>query len=266
MGIISTALNMVNADMDRNHQKGFWYEQQEYNTPKNQVERLREAGINPQLAVGNIQSGQGASIAPSHPNVAAGVTDSILQLINNKKQQNIMEAEAREKNSNAFLQEIDGFTRFAKNIQDIKESMSRANKNKADEMATDLLSTSQDMLNRAMVAEIASRNEINWLNYAKGMKELKFLPVQQSLQYVEAMSRIVNIDQSTEESKQRVRKLIQETNHEFFKAQGQDFLNQLNKKTEEFLIRQRKRASHIFNPWQMFDDMQYNAFDIINDW
>lgn len=249
MGIISTALNMVNAGWDRTHQKGFWYEQQEYMKPENQVRRLEEAGINPQLAISNIQSGQGASIAPPHPNVAAGVTDSILSLINNKRQQNVMDAEARTKNANAFLEEIDGFTRAADNIQKIKESLSRENKNKADAMATDLLSTSQDALNRALTANAASQNEINWLNYAKGLKELQYLPTSQRLDYCERMAGIAQMEANTESEKENKKKLIEQTNHEFFKAQGQKFVNSLNEKTEQFLINKRHTEQWHSNPW-----------------
>lgn len=244
MGWISALINGANSIMSREFQKGFWYDQQEYNTPENQVKRMRDAGINPALAVGNIQSGQGASIAPANPNIAAGVTDSILAMINNKYHQNALEADAKQKNSNALLQEIDSYTRFAKNLQEIKESMSRESWNKMDEYIKNLLGTANEQLMRSQTAINASQNEINWLNYAKGLQELQYLPQQQRLDYAERMANIANIRQDTVESKERVRKLIQETNHEFFKAKGQEFINQLNKKTEGFLIKDREHQPY----------------------
>lgn len=245
MGWISAIINGVkDVAVDKPFQKGFWYEQQQYNSPKNQVKRLEEAGINPALAIGNIQSGQGASIAPTNPNIAAGVSDSILGLINNKRQQDIMESEARQKNSNALLQEIDAFTRFAKNLQEIKESMSREGKNKMDEYMTNVLGTAQEQLMKSQTAVNASQNEIQWLNYAKGLKELQFLPVQQRLEYCERIADILNTYQDTKESKQRTLKLIQETNHEYFKAKGQKFVNDLNQKTIDFLIKDREHQPY----------------------
>ena len=97
-GIVQSAGNFLNQEAQRawnekmyEKQKEFWYEQQDYNSPANQVERLKEAGINPALALGNIQSGQMGS-APAVPSMSAaqagsfaGATDSILSLINNKK-------------------------------------------------------------------------------------------------------------------------------------------------------------------------------------
>lgn len=263
MGYISTIINGVkDVAFDKPWQKGFWYEQQEYNSPENQVNRMREAGINPALAIGNIQSGQGASIAPTNPNIASGVTDSILSIINNKKQQKILDAEAREKNANAFVQEINSFTKFAKDIQEIKESMSREDKNRMDEMMTNVLGTAEEQLKRSQTAVNSSQNEINWLNYAKGMQELKYLPTQQRLDYLERMAEIANIRQDTAESKQRVKKLIQETNHEFFKSKGQKFVNDLNEKTERWLIREREHKSRISSPFEFGDILN----DTLNDW
>lgn len=245
MGWISALINGVkDIAVDKPFQKGFWYEQQQYNSPENQVKRLQAAGINPQLAVGNIQSGQGASIPSANPNIASGVTDSILHLINNKKQQKALDADTKQKNANAFLAEIDSFTRFAKNVQEISESMSREGKNKMEEMMANVLGTAQEQLMRSQTTLNASNNEIAWLNFAKGLQELQFLPQQQRLEYAERMAGIAEIVQNTKESKQRVRKLIQETNHEFFKSKGQEFVNRLNKKTEKFLIMDREHQPY----------------------
>lgn len=250
MGIIGGLFNLVAQENQQswnykmyNEQKDFWYDQQEYNSPENQVERLREAGINPQLAIGNIQSGQMGS-SPSVPTMSpahvSGATDSILSIINNKKQQNLLDAEARKRNADAFLDEIDSFTKFADNIQKIKESMSREGKNKADELLAGVTATTTEMMSKVNAAESESRTELNWLNYAKGLTELKYLPVQQRLEYLERMAGIAKIKAETSETKQRKLKLIQETNKEFFKAQGEKFINELNKKTEQHLMKSRE--------------------------
>lgn len=254
MGIIGGLFNLIGQENQQswnykmyNEQKDFWYDQQEYNSPENQVERLREAGINPQLAIGNIQSGQMGS-SPSVPTMSpahvSGVTDSILSIVNNKKQQNLLDAEARKRNADAFLDEIDSFTKFVDNIQKIKESMSREGKNKADELLAGVTATTTEMMAEVNASEAESRTELNWLNYAKGLAELKYLPVQQRLEYLERMAGIAKIEAETSESKQRKLKLIQETNKEFFKAQGEKFINELNKKTEQYLMKSRETAPY----------------------
>lgn len=258
MGIISSIINGVkDVAVDKPWQKGFWYEQQEYNSPENQVKRMREAGINPQLAVGNIQSGQGASIAPTNPNVASGITDSIIGIINNKKQQNIMDAEARQKNANAFLEEVDSFTRFAKNIQDLKESLSRENKNKMDTMVQDFLGTAQEQLYKSMTAVNASQNEINWLNYAKGMTELKYLEPMKRLEWIQAVGNIVQTSENINLTREQIKTQIERTTSEYFGWKDKKFQYELNKKTENYLIHDRKmqpqRGHNVFGAFPMLD-------------
>lgn len=267
MGILSTVINGVkDVAYDKPWQKGFWYEQQEYNTPKNQVQRLDEAGLNPALMLGNIQSGQGASIAPTNPNIATGVTDSILSLINNKKQQRILDANANKVEKDATLSEIRGYTQLTRDLQEIKESLSRENKNKAEIIQGDILANAQDLVSRASVGEAASRTELNWLNYAKGLKELEFLPKQQRLEYAERMAAIAQMSAVTETEKERKKKLIEETNHEYFKAQGQKFVNSLNEKTEQFLIRERRLQGVPKNPWETINSGLQSAHDLVKSW
>lgn len=233
-----------------NRQKDFWYEQQEYNSPANQVQRLKEAGINPQLALGNIQVGQmGGSpsvptMSPANLGSMADATGSILSLINNKNVQNKIEAETYNTQMDGFLKQIDGLTRFRDNVQKIKESMSREDKNRMDEFITGVVGTAEEQYKRALTANAASQNEINWLYYAKGLMELRFLPVQQRLEYVERLAEIAKTKAETATEKQDLRKKIQETNHEYFKSKGQEFVNKLNKKTEEFLIKDREHQPY----------------------
>lgn len=47
---------------DQRFQQYMWNQQNEYNLPINQVARLREAGLNPQLALGDVNSVAGASL------------------------------------------------------------------------------------------------------------------------------------------------------------------------------------------------------------
>lgn len=66
---ISSALNMWQAKQSRDWQEDMWQKQNEYNLPINQVARLRQAGINPNLAFGSAASAMGAAVpgSPSTP-------------------------------------------------------------------------------------------------------------------------------------------------------------------------------------------------------
>ena len=56
-GVFSTMLqneaNVRLAQQQREYDRKMWYEQAAYNSPVNQVQRLRDAGLNPALAMQN---------------------------------------------------------------------------------------------------------------------------------------------------------------------------------------------------------------------
>ena len=78
-----------------------WQMQQEYNSPENQVARLKAAGINPNLAMGQIstgsaisapaaaQAGSGAQ-ATGTPAHFAGLTEGVLNLLKSKDERNLL--------------------------------------------------------------------------------------------------------------------------------------------------------------------------------
>lgn len=277
-GLLGFGFNMAGAQQQQGYNDKMWQKQtdfiremNEYNSPENQVKRLEEAGLNPSLMLGNISTGNGSSVPQAGTATAAqagnfsGITDDILSLINNKNQQNLVKSQTESNFADATEKTIDSYTRGFENLARIgnilkdsglKDSESLLNKVKAD--ATDFLSTMQYQQGAAAVGKMAAETEMMWLNHAKGMRELQFLPVQQRLQYVEAMGRVAKMSAETETEKQKMREAIQRTNHEYFKAKGQKFLNDLDKKTEGFLIREREHRSRMSSPFEFGD--------IINDW
>ena len=60
------------AKMNNKFNRDMWLEQQAYNTPANQLQRYRDAGINPYMALGNISSGNAESaVQGTLPNTSA---------------------------------------------------------------------------------------------------------------------------------------------------------------------------------------------------
>lgn len=259
--------NMMDAQMQNSW--AMYKDSQQYSTPSNQVQRLKDAGLNPTMAMQNITTGN----VESSPNVGlpsgaqahhdlAGITDDLLSIVGFKNEQKLLEGQTRKLHADATLQEIDSYSRFQENMLKLYEILSKTDKNKADALlsrvtadATDFLSTAQYNKLQSEVATNASQNEINWITYAKGMKELEYLPTHQRLDYVERMANIANMKADTAESKQRKIKLIQETNWTYFKSQGEKFVNSLNKKVENYLIRQAQKKSWTSNPYEMLNSM-----------
>ena len=81
--LLSSAANVALAQGQRSHDVRMWNMQNEYNSPANQVKRLRAAGLNPGLnssvGVGNNESSAGGQTAPTvdFSPIAQGVRDSV---------------------------------------------------------------------------------------------------------------------------------------------------------------------------------------------
>lgn len=103
------AQNQFNLDM--------WNKQNEYNSPSSQMERLVEAGLSPNLAYGNVSSGNNSSapeqVAPSKgvPNMAfnvGGLTQLALAIQNQVEKNKAIKLDNLEKASRLASQEAIG--------------------------------------------------------------------------------------------------------------------------------------------------------------
>lgn len=267
MGIISSAINFVDSRWQHQENKSFWYEQQAYNTPANQVKRLEDAGLNPALMLGNIQSGQGASMTPVRPGPAVGITDSLLNMMKGKKERDVLDAQAKKLENDATLSEIDGWTRLAKNLQELKESMSREDKNKANIIQGDILANAQDMVARAQVGHYAAQTEESWMRYASGMTELQYLPQKLALDWVQGIANILMTHAQTEKFNKEAEYLIEKKTAEMFGWKGQKFVNSLNEDVREYLIdKHRTDVWRGINPTHVVPLMLNEGRHVIKEW
>lgn len=170
-------------------QKEFWYEQQEYNSPANQVQRLGEAGINPQLAIGNIHSGQmGSSPSPGSPSaLSAGqfgdITGNMLNIIRGKNESKLANSQQNLLDQDANLKQIDGMSRAMKNVAEIGEIISRTDKQKGERIlneveawSTGLKTISTLQTESTQRDKMRSEIELNVSQKAMNDEYLKILP------------------------------------------------------------------------------------------
>lgn len=98
--ILTNWLNRREARKAREWQEAMWHKQNEYNLPVNQVSRLKEAGINPNLAFGSAASAMGTSV-PSSPARANYdfVSGAAQNWFRNKLERASVLAQVRERNA-----------------------------------------------------------------------------------------------------------------------------------------------------------------------
>lgn len=94
--------NMYNQQVATNREN--WQMENQYNLPENQMQRLKDAGLNPNLAYGNYSSQQGGSIDSATPQVSnqattlrdsfAGLSNSPINTLNSIYDLKIKDAQA----------------------------------------------------------------------------------------------------------------------------------------------------------------------------
>lgn len=253
MGLFST---LFGNQMQQEHDKEMWVLNRNaflqdrkytelYNSPFAQVQRLRDAGLNPTLAMGNIQTGQISS--PNNPQISPsqlaplgqGLTEGVLNLLGVKSDLEMKSAETRNIAADAKLKEIQADTAARENFARIikLEGEGRESWRRGDHI--DSLSTAQYQKFMADIGESASRTELNWALHATQMYQLKNLPIQTSLNWIEQVGRIMEGYTRQEVNKRQAKYLIEKATAERFGWKGKKFENELNEETKQFLIDMR---------------------------
>lgn len=223
-----------------------WKMQNEYNTPSAQVQRLKDAGINPYLALGNVQTGSASSVPPAQAGNGAqatgvpahmdGMAESLLALMRGKDERELLKAQAQDLYASGMEKRIDSMTKHQRNLAELSKMLSGSGKDAADAALSRSLQQTEDELRGYKKQQFVNETNESVLRQVTSWEQLKYLPTDKRLEYSERIANIALTNQLGSESRQTVRKMIEETNHEFFKGQGQKFINELNVKTERFII------------------------------
>lgn len=232
-----------------------WQMQQDYNLPENQVARLKAAGINPNLALSNISTGS-ASSAPAAaqagsgaqatgvPAHFAGLTEGVLNLLKSKDERNLLKEQANKLKSNALLDRIDAITRYEESTSRIIKNLSGANKADAERMLTLSMRQTENELRDFKKQQYVNETQESIIRQVTGWQQLKYLSTDKKLEYSERFANIALAKEQGRLTKQQALTEVQRMNNEYFKSQGQKFINELNKQTEQFLIDQRDAARY----------------------
>ena len=123
-------MNWLSQDKANEANVRLWREQAAYNTPKAQMDRLKEAGLNPNLAYGNLASG----VASSPPTMQATKIGSDLQaglvqhyqIKNMEKQNQLIQAQINDVNQRALSTAYDNAYKKYENDQYIGSGFTKS--------------------------------------------------------------------------------------------------------------------------------------------
>lgn len=152
-----------------------WNAQNEYNTPLAQADRLRQAGINPYLAMnndGNVGQAQGASVPSGSVDTSSGSVDASLvasrnsligsvgnlfqSAFSNINQQQMVDAQAQKAKSEAKYQDIMNMFAYSDMITKIQKQISETKDIDARRRYQDILSYITDSSKEYQIDKIHS--------------------------------------------------------------------------------------------------------------
>lgn len=247
-------------------QKYQYEDMKKYNSMKEQVKRMREAGVNPALALGAGQLGTPATgvSSPSQTPMEApdlsGAASMVSQGFQMHQQQPLIDANVEKTKAEAQNQQINNTTQLSKNIAEIGAILAKSDvdketkqllKQQQEQMRIQLQYLNQNEANKAHILQVQSdfsESNANWDNEYKRMsvsllgsekesKDLlnaaqritnKFLPSQYSAQIASLMAGVVLSNAQAALANTTNGYVSEQKKHEIANTIGQQITNVLN--------------------------------------
>lgn len=193
--VTSAVMNKNSNDNNNQLQQQLVQNQNAYNTPAKQVGRFRQAGLNPYLMLGQINSGNQQSVASTQPtdysgvvNGAAGVANTLIQAASANSQIQVNDANVEKTESETALNRIDAQTRAAENLARINQLVKQGvlTKQQADNLSQEFdlrLQTWDALLKSPALANVLTAEQIENLkaSTAKTGSEKKSIDLQNGI-------------------------------------------------------------------------------------
>lgn len=227
-------------------------------SPSAQMQRYRQAGINPYMAVGNISGGSGqtgsvsaaqASPVQMQPNRydfsgLSQIVGNAIQAYNNMR---LGTANERKVNQEADQLQIENQYKGAEMLARIADLKSSAKSKDAQAILSGVQSSLQKALAAGQIKNLDLQNQgLELANDYRSMEnamkavELQNFPVQVKLAIANAQQDILTKIQGRKLSDVQIRKLVADTTKSIAEAAGVKFTNDMNKKAEKYLFDQIK--------------------------
>lgn len=278
---------MMQKQMDYNMM--MWDKQNAYNTPAEQMKRLKAAGINPYMALGNVQSGQAGSaggINPAQGTPArveafqpdfSGIGQAVQNYVSNRIMQDTANADIGVKNQQEEQLRIENQYKEAQLAAQVMELSERAknwkeknvaqrieNKYLDEQFSSDILESKR----RSALIEQQTRSEL--INQAIQRVHLANLPRQYQLEFSAIMANtalaVAQEDLTMKQAKHELTKQFKT----IAETTKQRLDNQLLMATFDDLVKEAsgesRRANEPQNIWQGLIDFKHGFDSYVDDW
>lgn len=253
--LVSNSQNVKLAREQREHDLRMWNLNNEYNAPAAQVRRLRDAGLNPGIAMmngsmssGNSQQtagGQTPATVDYNP-LAEGLRGSFEMFSQREK----TKAEIRNMDANTNATNIRNKTQLLRDLADLNEVISRTGNNNASK---EYLIKQRDLLQK----QIDAFDERNAAEVKRTQNEAKLLSVQEESIRVSTRLNELLADQEIRLSKSQQAKLAAETKN-IIEATEQMKMNGASQREINSFIRDKERE--IARQYHLENTNWYNTY------
>lgn len=171
--VTSAVMNKSSNDKNNALQQQLVEQANAYNTPSAQVSRFRQAGLNPYMMLGQINSGNQTSVASTQPtdysgvvNGAASAASSLIQGLTAESEIAKNEADTRNVNADTTTKIIRNMTELERNKADLQKQLTENAKNEADK---EKIRKEIDLIDQ-QITQLQQTNEIGLLTWDERIK------------------------------------------------------------------------------------------------
>ena len=159
--ILGNFLNSEQNEAQRDWAEYMWNKNNEYNTPANQMKRLREAGINPHFAISGGSLGTGTSSSPAsmtqpHAYDFSPVGDAVARSVELYQQKRMQDADIGMKNAQAENQRLQNITQLYRDLEQLRNLRKTGDLTERQEK----LVRAQEHQLWTNISSLAERNEV----------------------------------------------------------------------------------------------------------
>ena len=260
-----------------NYNKEMWNAQNAYNSPSAQVSRLKQAGLNPSMMLGNIGTGNAGSVGSTSPSGASaasagsagnaqgynynfqGIPDAIIQgkqakIMDEQYKQWVIDNETRAQKN---MEEISNLIAKTKN-EDIKYKLSSVQYNYADELHN--LSVQRE---RQTIANMQEQQKNIVREGLLMQKELDIFDERTRLQFADMVANRLFTESKTRTEKQVLIHEVQKMYETVARKNGIKISNDIAKRSADSIVEKAFQDSH---PSTLWGTITRGYHDIQNKW
>lgn len=241
-----------------------WERNNSYNTPAAQMQRFRDAGINPYFALGNVQGGNAQSLTSAGAAPAAGATmekpdySFVGQAFNNGLQAYLNMKQGKLMDESLKTQQIDNLYRSQRLMSDIEETKARTKslqvKSYGDILQNAIVDrTQQDIINmrreeskQAVLRTVAMTAQNESIKISNDLakfqrdklnpKQAKVLDAQYRNILADTTVKFINANNQTQLTKAQCELIGKQVFKTLAETKGLEFLNGVNVETRNNLV------------------------------